>query len=222
MAIPKISQHNFLIPIPTPLFLYPFSPLTHLFHPSYLPSLSSRHILHLLSSPSVQYLVHSLPRYTGTSSVMHLASLILPVVPAFSPFSPACPCLCPSRSAPRSSIFFPLSFFPLPHWHTRSCCSTSLSLSHLRSFSFPHSTHTVSCTLLFRRFCLRTLLSLSACSSCTLPSLCTPVFLCPLLAPISIFSLALSPPPPVPSIPRSLFRTSARSLPCSRTSSFSS
>jgi hypothetical protein len=58
--------------------------------------------------------------------------------------------------------------------------------------------------------------------SCSLPSLCALVFLCPLLTPISNISLALSPPPSVPSILRSLFRISARSLPCSRTSSFSS
>jgi hypothetical protein len=48
------------------------------------------------------------------------------------------------------------------------------------------------------------------------------MFLCPLLAPISNISLALSPPPSVPSILRSLLRISARSLPCSRKSSFSS
>jgi hypothetical protein len=96
----------------------------------------------------------------------------------------------------------------------------SLSLSHPHSFSFLYSTQTVSYTLPFHPFCPRTLpLSLSTCSSCTLPSLCTLVFLCPLLAPILNISLALSPPPPVPSIPRSLLRTS---LPCSRTSSFSS
>jgi hypothetical protein len=93
----------------------------------------------------------------------------------------------------------------------------SLSPSQPYYFSFLYSTQSVSCTLPFRPFCPRTLplsfpLSLSACFSCTLPSLCTLVFLCPLLAPISNISLALSSPPLVPSIPRSLLRTSTRSL----------
>jgi hypothetical protein len=131
MAIPKISQHNLFNSYSHPSFslsfLSSYTPLSSILSPFRLrsvflaapfpPSLSfrrigstcarssSRHILHLLSSPYVQYLVHSLSRYTGTSSVMHLASLILPVIPAFSPFSLACPCLCPSRAAPRSSIF---------------------------------------------------------------------------------------------------------------------
>jgi hypothetical protein len=100
-------------------------------------SFSSLHILHLLSSFAYLNLAIiflsfelSLLRYTGTSSVMHLSDCLLP---GFSPFSLACPCLCPSRSSPRSSIFLPLSFFPLPHFHIRSSCSNSFSLSHPRS-----------------------------------------------------------------------------------------
>jgi hypothetical protein len=109
----------------------------------------------------------SLARYTGTSSVTHFSYSLLYLD------SLACPYLCPSCSAPHTSIILPLSIFPLPHWHTRFFCSTSVSPSHPRSFSFLYSTQSVSCTLPFRLFCPRTLplsfpLSLSACSSCTL------------------------------------------------------
>jgi hypothetical protein len=162
----------------------------HQLHMCSIVSLSSRHILHLFSS-SVQYLpvlslslplslfphlnlaiiflsfALSLARYTGTSSVTHFSYSLLYLD------SLACPYLCPSCSAPHTSIILPLSIFPLPHWHTRSFCSTSVSPSHPRSFSFLYSTQSVSCTLPFRLFCPRTLplsfpLSLSACSSCTL------------------------------------------------------
>jgi hypothetical protein len=56
-----------------------------------------------------------------------------------------------------SSFFLLLSFFPLPHWHTRSSCGTSLFLSHPRSFYLLYSTQAVSCPLPFRPFCAQTL-----------------------------------------------------------------
>jgi hypothetical protein len=148
----------------------------HPLHMCSIISLSSLHILHLLSSPSVQYLFSLssfahlnlaiiflsfalfLPRYTRTSSVIHLPySLLYLDSLILSPFSLACPYLCPSHSAPHTCIFLPLSIFLLPHWHTHSSCSISLSPSHPRSFSFLYSTQSVSCTLPFRPFCPRTL-----------------------------------------------------------------
>jgi hypothetical protein len=199
-------------------------------------SLSSRHILYPLASSSVQYLfspssfLHlnlaiiflslalSLFRYTETSSVMHLSysllyldSLILSLLS----------CLSVSLSLSSALIHLPsaliLSTSPLAYPFLLQYFSLSLSSLF---FSFFCNTQTVSCTLPFRPFCPRTLplsfpLSISACSSCTLPSLCTPVFLCPLLAPISNIFHAVSPPPLVPSIPRSLSRTSALTSPLS-------
>jgi hypothetical protein len=177
---------------------------------------------------------HHFPFFRALSPQIHRnilchAPLILPVVPRFSDSLPSLLLvrisvpLAQLRTHPysfRSHSFHFLTGIPVPP-------AVLLSLLLIRSFSFLYSTQSVSCTLPFRPFCPRTLplsfpLSLSACSSCTLPSLCTLVFLCPLLAPISNISLALSPPPPVTSIPISLLRTSARSPPCSRTSSFSS
>jgi hypothetical protein len=126
-------------------------------------------------------------------------------------------CMSVSLSLSLSSVLihFLSALIPsIPHWHTRSFCGTSFSHSHPSSFSFLYSTQTVSCTLPFRPLCPRSLplsfpLSLSAYSSCTLPLLGTLVFLCLLLTPISNISLAHSPPPPVPSISRSVLRTSA-------------
>jgi hypothetical protein len=193
-------------------------------------SLSSRHILDFLSSSSVQYLfsLSSFPHLNALSPQVHRnilchASLILPFVRTFSDSLPSL--LIVGVSVPlaqlhthpssfRSHSFYFFAGIPVPPYSPRL-------------FSFLYSTQTVSCTLPFRPFSPRTLrlsfpLSLSTCFYCTLLSLCTLVFLCPLLAPISNISLTLSPPAPVPSILRSLLRTSARSPPCSRTSSFSS
>jgi hypothetical protein len=171
---------------------------------------------------------HSLPRYSGISSVIHLScsllyldSLILSLLS----------CLFVSSSLSLNSTFihlpFVFKFFALLHWHTGSCGSTCLSPSSPCSFSFFSSIPLVSCNLPFHPICPQTLplsfpLSLSACSSCTLPSLCNLAFLYPLLAPTSNIFLALSLSPLFPSIPRSLPRTSIRSLPCCQTSSFSS
>jgi hypothetical protein len=123
--------------------------------------------------------------------------------------------------------FLLLSIFPLLHWHTRSSGSTFLSPSSPCSCSFLFSIPSVSCTFSFHLFCPQTLplsfpLSLSPYSSYTLPSLCKLTLLCSLLAPISNIFLALSLPPLVPSIPRSLPRTSIFSLSCSQSSSFPS
>jgi hypothetical protein len=105
-----ICPTGFLILSPTPLVSYSFSSLPFLFHPSpcrlrsiFLPvpfspslSLSSRHLLHLLSSPSVPFLfsvssfpplnlaiiflshTHSLP------SLLYFDSLILSLLSYFS------------------------------------------------------------------------------------------------------------------------------------------
>jgi hypothetical protein len=221
-------------------YYYSFPPLPYLFYPSYLPSVFIQYFSPFLSLPLSHFaaftprvfdrlcflaahptpsfffffcpipilsfsLALSLPRYNGTSSAMHLSYSLLYVDSLILSLLSCLPYFCPSRSSPHTSAL-------------------SLSTS---SPSFLYSTQTVSCTLSFRPFCPRTLplsfpLSFSVSSSCSLPSLFTLVFLCPLLAPISNISLALSPPPSVPSIPRSQLRTSARSLPCSRTSSFSS
>jgi hypothetical protein len=98
-------------------------------------------------------------------SLLYVDSLILSLLSCL-------PYLCPSRSSPHTSAL-------------------SLSTS---SPSFLYSTQTVSCTLSFRPFVPRTLplsfpLSFSVCSSCSLPSLFTLVFLCSLLAPTQIFLL---------------------------------
>jgi hypothetical protein len=153
-------------------------------------SVSSWHILHLSSSSSVQYLFSlssfphlnlviiflslalSLPRYNGTSSAMHLSYSLLYVDSLILSLLSCLPYICPSRSSPHASAL---------------CLSTS-------SPSFLYSTQTVSCTLSFRPFVPRTLplsvpLSFSVCSSCSLPSLFTLVFLCSLLAPTQIFLL---------------------------------
>jgi hypothetical protein len=90
-----------------------------------------------------------------------------------------------SLSPSLSSTFIHLHFaliFPLLHWHTRSSGSNYLSPSSPCSFSFLSNIPLVSCTLPCHPFCLQILplsfpLSLSAYSSCTLPSLCNLAFL---------------------------------------------
>jgi hypothetical protein len=110
-----------------------------------------------------------------------------------------------------------LSIVPLLHWHTRSSGSSSLFPSFPCFFSFLFSIPSVSCTLPFHPFCPQTLpfsflLSLSACSSYTLPSLCNLAFLCSFLPPLSNIFLAHSLAPLVSFIPRFLPRTSIYSL----------
>jgi hypothetical protein len=233
---------------PPPLFFSILSLLFHMsfIHPIFLPfslSISSRSFASSLShytayaphpGPSLFFFrpIPVLSLFVPTSerslspqvhrNILCHASLILPVVRGFSDYLP--------------SLLLVGVFVPLAQLHTHPSSFRSHSFYFFagipvppyspRLFSFLYSTQTVSCTLPFRPFSPRTLrlsfpLSLSTCFSCTLLSLCTLVFLCPLLAPINI-SLTLSPPAPVPSILRSLLRTSACSPPCSRTSSFSS
>jgi hypothetical protein len=164
--------------------------------PLLVPTSKSRHPFSFFCTLSPQvlrnFLCHNLSYF-----LLYLDSLILSFLS----------CLSVSLSLSLSSIFFLLLIFRLIHWHI--CSSGSTSLSSPCSFSFLSSIPSVSCTLPFHPFCLQTSqlsfpLSLSACSSCTLPSPWTLVFLCPLLALLSNIFLALSLPLPVPSIPISL------------------
>jgi hypothetical protein len=165
---------------------------------------------HISISPSFFFLLHSL--YAGTlefrlSYTRHTPYCIW--IFSFSPFFLACLCL--FHSGLHSSIFLSLLIFLLLHCHNR------FSLSFFSVFFFIASIPLVFCTLPFHTFFIQTLplsfpLSLSACSFYTLPSLCNLTFLCRLLAPLSNIFLALSLPLLVPSIPRSLSRTSVYSL----------
>jgi hypothetical protein len=100
-------------------------------------------------------------------------------------------CLSVSLSLSLRSTFIHLPF-------ALNLSTSSLVPSLFFFVSLQHSA-SAGCTLPFHSFCPQTLplsfpLSLSAYSSCALPSLCNLAFLCPLLAPISniYFSWTLS------------------------------
>jgi hypothetical protein len=168
-------------------------------------SLSSRRILHILSSSSIQYLFSLssvphlnlaiiffsfalfFPRYNRTSSATHLSYSLLYLDSLILSLLSCLPVSLSFSLSFRSHSFHFLTGIPVPP-------AVLLSLLLIRVlFLSLSSTQSVSCTLPFRPLCPRTLplsfpLSLSACSSCTFPSLCTLLFLCPLLAPISNIS----------------------------------
>jgi hypothetical protein len=123
-----------------------FLPSLFSISPRSIVSLSSEHILHFLSSPSVQYLF-------ALSSFPHLNLAIIFL--SFALFLPVrhfsysllilslLSCLSVSLSLSLSYTFihlpFALNLFT-SSLHARSSCSNSLSLAHPRSFSFLYST----------------------------------------------------------------------------------
>jgi hypothetical protein len=117
-------------------------------------------------------LAFSLPRYSGTSSVIHLSyfllyldSLIFSLVSCLSVYLPL--------SLSSTFIHRPFAL----NLSTSSLTYPFLSPLLLRVLFFLSSIPSVSCTLLFHPFCLQTLplsfsLSLSAYSFCTLHTFC--------------------------------------------------
>jgi hypothetical protein len=199
-----IPKKHILIPISHSFPLCSFPPLPYLFHLSYL-FLISLHLFHMCSIVSL-LIAHPASSFLSFHPIP-VFSLLIPTsescyhFPFFCTLSPQvlCHTFCyiwilwffpffvPFNQfyVPPSSLL--LSIFPLLHWLTRFSASINLSPSP-SSFSFLSSIR--SCTLPFHPFCLQTLpfsfpLSLSAYSSCTLPSLCNLAFLSPLLAPFS-------------------------------------
>jgi hypothetical protein len=114
---------------------------------------SSQHILHLFSSPSIQYLfsLYFLPHLNLAIIFFSFALFLFPGTPEFPlslffPFFLTSLCLYPFHSAIYPPIFLLLLIFPLLHWHTRFFDSISLSpsspcffLSLQHSISILHS-----------------------------------------------------------------------------------
>jgi hypothetical protein len=176
-------------PAPSLLLFRPIPVLSLLVHAS-----ESRH----------HSLALSLSRYTGTSSVMHLSysllyldSLILSLLLLIRvPLAQ----LHTHPSSSRSHPFYFLIGLPvLPAVLLSLLLFLVLFIFSITLGQYPALFPFAHSVLALCRSPLP--LSLSACSSCTLPSLCTPVFLCPLLASIQNLSLALSPPALVPPSP---------------------
>jgi hypothetical protein len=185
-----------------------FSSLVSL-HPFHMSSivflfLLIAHSAHLLSSSSIQYLFSlssfshlnlaviflslALPRYSRISCVIYPSYCLL-YHDSLLPSLLSCLSVSLSLSLSSTLIHFPsaLNLFPFLHWHTLSSASISLSPSSPCSFSFLSSIHSSLPFILSSNFAVlfpAFTLSLFY-SSCTLPSLCSLAFLCPLPAPIS-------------------------------------
>jgi hypothetical protein len=127
----KFPKLTFLISIPIPLLLYPFPPLPHLFHPSYLPSVFIPYVFPFLSLPlsyfaSIPHVLDCLSLFIAHSAPSFLSFHPTPV---FSFLVPT------SKSRHHFSFFCTLS--PQVLWNF--LCHTPLILPVVSEFfdSFP-------------------------------------------------------------------------------------
>jgi hypothetical protein len=174
-----------------------------LFHPFYFPSVFTQYFSPFLSLSLLSF------RYIHSTCAQFSLS---PHSTFYTFFS-----LLPNNTcflSPRHHFSFSCTLSP--QVFRNLLCHTPLILPVLSGFFYSLPSFLLVCVFLpFTQlythpfsFCSQSFhfftLSLSAYSSCTLPSLCNLAFLCPFLAPLSNIFLALSLPSPVPSIPRSL------------------